>query len=345
MAVLVFGPSEEAAAAFIESPTVGSTSLPFNQFAPLAGDPPDWDEIDTIIISAAPIDGNSGHVALSRFATDGSIAGGANVPSGSNGDEEPDPDNILRDEISGNYFNPSRDGEGIQLTLENDGETFILTYYTYLDGEQVWLIGTGELSNGRIVFDNMSITEGADYGSDFDPEDAEFSFWGEIEMNFMSCNGAVLNILPEQAAFDAFPVEMQRIIPTECGAGAPPVNDQVITGNWFDPARDGEGFQLAYEEGRYILTFYTYKDGKQVWLIGAGDRVGNTLTFSNVSITRGADFAGRFRAGEVEREFFGEIEMVLDDCNTATIEVDASLDGFGDQNLDVQKIVPGSCNG
>ena len=249
----------------------------------------------------------------------------------------------LRDEVYGNFYDPQRSGEGIQLTLENDGETFILTYYTYLDGEQVWLIGTGVLEDGRILFEDISMTDGADYGSAFDPDEVNVIPWGEIEMAFIDCNRAVLDIVSDLDEFEPFVVEMQRIVPAVCGAGGPAPEDRVITGNWYDPARNGEGFQLAYEEGRFILTFYTYRGGEQVWMIGVGERSGNTLSFPEVYVTDGGDFGGRFNSEDVENILFGSIDMVLDDCNSATINVDADLAGFSDQTLNVQKIVVGSC--
>ncbi|MEE4304098.1 MAG: hypothetical protein V2J19_08065, partial [Wenzhouxiangella sp.] len=229
-------------------------------------------------------------------------------------------------------------------TLENDGETFILTYYTYLGGEQVWLIGTGELLDGRILFEDVSVTTGADYGSAFDPADVEVIPWGEIEMSFLDCDRAVLNVSPILPAFEPFVIEMQRIVETNCGTDGPAERDRVIAGNWYDPERSGEGFQLAYEEGRFILTFYTYRDGEQVWMLGVGDRAGNTLTFPEVYVTEGGDFGGRFRAEDVQNILFGAIEMTIEDCNNATIQIESALAGFEDQTLDVEKIVTGSCN-
>jgi len=338
IAIQVFGPEEEGATGFIFSPTPGTTTVPFSQFDNLTENPLEWGRIDNILVVIATLAGVSGEVVLGRFETDGPIGDGEVVPS-----DDPPPDSELRDEVYGNFFNPQRSGEGIQLTLENDGETFVLTYYTYLDGEQVWLIGTGALSDGRILFDGMSITEGGDYGDAFDPDDVDFIPWGSIEMSFIDCNRAVLDIAPDLVGFEPFVVEVQRIISAECGAGGPSLPDRVITGNWFDPARSGEGFQLAYEEGRFVLTFYTYQDGKQVWVLGVGDRMGDTLVFPDFNITGGGDFGENFDAADVESEFFGTIEMTLDDCNNATLQIESTLPGFGDQTLDVQKIVPGSC--
>ncbi|WP_376691437.1 hypothetical protein [Wenzhouxiangella sp. EGI_FJ10409] len=344
MQVSVTGPDTNNAIAFVESPTPGELVIPFDQFISMTPTPLEWDRVDNILITIGSINGASGHVTLNRFSTDGPIANGEAEPGDGPGDEVPT-DAQLREEAYGNFFNPARSGEGIQLTLENDGETFVLTYYTYIDGEQVWLIGIGSLSDGRILFDEMSITQGADYGSAFDPDNVEYTDWGSIEMVFIDCDRAVLDIEPVVDGFEPFVVEMQRIVPTQCGNGGPSANNRAITGNWYDPARSGEGFQLAWEEGQFVLTYYTYQGGKQAWLLGLGDRFGDTLVFPEVNITGGADFGGRFRPGDVDSEFFGAIEVTIEDCNNATIQVESALPGFEDQTLDVEKIVPGSCDG
>jgi hypothetical protein len=339
LGVNVFGPNENGAAILLDSVQPGTLTLPLGQLLPLTATPVDLAAVDTVLVTVVNLDGGSGRIAIDRFGTSGPIGNGEAVP----GDEEDDdlpPDAELRDEIYGNFYNPLRSGEGIQLTLEADGETFILTYYTYLDGEQVWLIGTGVLVDGKIRFEDMSITDGADYGGAFDPDDVNVMPWGEIEMDFISCNRAVLQISPELAEFDAFVVEMQRITMRDCAASGPPPTAVQIAGNWYDPDRSGEGFQLAYEEGRYVLTFYTYRNGEQVWMIGTGDRSGNTLSFPEVYVTQGGDFGGRFDADDVSNTLFGSIEITLDGCNLAEIVVDAVLSGFADQTLDVRKIVP-----
>ncbi|RFF31200.1 hypothetical protein DZC52_05105 [Wenzhouxiangella sediminis] len=343
MQVSVTGPDQNNAIAFVQSPSPGQLVIPFDQFISMTPTPLEWDRVDNILITTGSIEGASGHVTLDRFGTDGPIANGEAEPGDESDDDVPT-DAQLREEAYGNFYNPGRSGEGIQLTLENDGETFVLTYYTYLDGEQVWLIGIGTLSNGRILFDEMSITQGADYGSAFDPDDVDYTHWGSIEMEFIDCDRAVLDIDPVLDGFEPFAVEMQRIVPTQCDAGGPSMNNRVITGNWYDPARSGEGFQLAWEEGQFVLTYYTYNNGKQTWLLGLGERFGDTLIFPDVNITGGADFGGRFRPGDVQSEFFGAIEMTIEDCNNATIQVESALAGFEDQTLDVEKIVPGSCN-
>lgn len=252
----------------------------------------------------------------------------------------------LEGRISGNFFNSERSGEGCQLTREADGETYILTCYMYESGDQVWLIGLSTLQGNRMWFEEMTITSGADFGSAFDPADVVLESWGSAELVFRDCNDAVLtwwSVLPE---FEDFSVDLTKIIPVECNEALVDHGVEDYTGNYFDPNRSGEGFQLALEANRetYIATFYTYLDKKQVWLIGTGQLNGSEISFEDVVITEGAEFGSGFRAEDVSRIPFGTFKMQFTDCNNAVVQVEPTLSEFESQTLSVTRIVQGNCS-
>jgi len=116
-------------------------------------------------------------------------------------------------------------------------------------------------------------------------------------------------------------------------------------GTYFDPNRDGEGFMLAVEgDGSiFVMTWYTYLNGEQVWLIGTGVRNGDQLVLDDMIITSGAKFGSEFKAEDVIREPFGTITLDFTDCNNFTATVDSVLPEFHDNVLDVTKILGGSC--
>jgi len=88
-----------------------------------------------------------------------------------------------------------------------------------------------------------------------------------------------------------------------------------------------------------VMTWYTYFNGAQVWMIGTGTRNGNQLVFDNMIITSGASFGSEFDATDVIRETFGMITVDITDCNNFTATVDSELPEFSDIVLDVTKIV------
>jgi hypothetical protein len=324
---------------YIENVTQGQLSIAFSALFPATlPNGADLSRIDNIALAITNQVEEEGSVTLGEFSTDGPITEGPTGPPSNGGD-------IGAREISGNYFNPSRDGEGCQLTLERDGVTFILTCYFYSDGDQFWLIGVGQLHDGQIIFADMTITTGADYGNDFDANDVIRTSWGSIIMTWGDCNNAELELMPSLPGFEELTLVMTRLIPVTCGGDGPQGDSLPWMGAYFEPSRDGEGFQLALEgDGSiYVLTWYTYQNGEQIWLIGVGSRNGNRLTFDNMIITSGADFGSDFDANDVQRETFGEIILDFNDCNNLVASVNPVLPEFHALVLGVTKIVPGVC--
>lgn len=83
---------------------------------------------------------------------------------------------------SGAWYDPAHDGEGWLLQWLAEGEA-IVTWFTYTpQGEPYWLIGTGTMEDGRIVFPQLQTTRGARFGDAFDPDDVERIDWGSLEL-------------------------------------------------------------------------------------------------------------------------------------------------------------------
>lgn len=120
--------------------------------------------------------------------------------------------------LSGNFYNPERSGEGVQLVVESDGETVIMAWYSYYEGRQLWAIGAGhyEPAAGRVVVDSLHVTRGGEFGTAFDPGQVEVIRFGSATMSFDGCNDAKLHI---ESALDKFPdvtQQVTRIVPSDC---------------------------------------------------------------------------------------------------------------------------------
>jgi hypothetical protein len=315
----------------------GQFMLRFDQMAPPAqAGGADLSIIDSITLVMANSPGNGADVTLLEFATDGPIKAGPDFQG----------DGIVAEELSGSYYDPARSGEGCQLTLERGGVLFILTCYLYNNGEQFWLIGLGFLADGQIILEEMTITSGADYGEDFSLIDVVRETWGSVIMTWADCNNAELEMMPVLPGYEEYTLVLTRIVPVTCGGGGAQGDALPWMGSWYLPARDGEGFQLSVEgddASVFVMTWYTYLDGKQVWMIGTGTRNGNQLVFSEMVITRGTGFGSAFNPDDVIRENFGSITFDFTDCNNLTATVDSQLPEFSDIVLDEIKILPLDC--
>ncbi len=259
------------------------------------------------------------------------------------------PEPILAEDLTGNWFNPIRDGEGCNLTLEGDSQSMILTCYTYLDGKQVWLIGsnTFDETSDELVIDQFVVTSGAQFGAAFRPEDVVRQVWGRASMRFADCNTALIAFEPSDTRFTGFETAYQKIVPGPCNSGrmASASGDTTVIGNWFNPARDGEGIQVALEGdgATYVATYYTYLDGEQAWVIGTGRLDGSTISFDDMTLTGGADFGPAFNPADVTRTPWGQMVVDISDCSTAQVTFNSSLPAFAGFATEMVKIVQGPC--
>lgn len=119
---------------------------------------------------------------------------------------------------SGNWYDPSHDGEGWMIqVLEN--KRVLINWYTYDSlGNQMWLTGVGALVNGSVQIDEMLITEGGIFGPAFDPEDVELSVWGSLTFTFTDCQNAMLayESITGFGSGTLNPVRLTRVAGLEC---------------------------------------------------------------------------------------------------------------------------------
>lgn len=247
-------------------------------------------------------------------------------------------------QYTGNWFNPDRSGEGCQLTFDAGQATPVLTCYLYDNGQQFWLLGAGVDLGDRFEF-GMTITSGADYGTAFDPDDVIRQPWGQIIMRPIDCNNARFDLQPI-GDLPHFSSQMTKIVPASCNVRAANQIDRSLSGNYFDVNRSGEGIQLSREANGidWIITFYTYLNGEQVWLIGTGRRVGNNIAFNDVNITLGGDFGQNFDPDQIERIPFGRFDLEFVDCNNLNLDITAELPQFESDLRSLTRIVPGECD-
>lgn len=124
--------------------------------------------------------------------------------------------------IAGSWYNEDRDGEGYQIDIGADN-VVILGFYTYdTQGNQFWIWGSG-IYNGDSVVLNMVTTDGALWGSSFDPDAVNVYEWGTITLTFYSCYTGNVEIVPNQnyaAVFEAMSIPITRVIdPVSCSGG------------------------------------------------------------------------------------------------------------------------------
>ncbi|MFU8878640.1 MAG: hypothetical protein ACNA7E_10900, partial [Wenzhouxiangellaceae bacterium] len=105
------------------------------------------------------------------------------------------------EQYSGAWFDPARDGEGFVIEVLEDRRVVVywFTYQPDGSGEQVWMMGVGEIarpppitppSPGPRTVAVASVRDliqprGGVFGPDFDPDDIEAVVWGDLNFSFL----------------------------------------------------------------------------------------------------------------------------------------------------------------
>lgn len=247
-------------------------------------------------------------------------------------------------QLSGMWFDPERAGEGCQLTAEGDNQVFVLTCYLHDNGEQAWLIATGHRDGGHITFHDTALTTGADYGGAFDPDDVVQQPFGTIEMEIIDCNNAWFRFYPELDGYRAFHSMMRRIVPASCLIDPRHTPQRDRSGMYFDPDRSGEGIQITWAHDHlFILTFYRYLNGKQLWLVGTGQLDDDHLVIEDLHLAQGSGYGHDFDPEDVETLHFGRMELTFQGCNTLEVMIEPDRADLETEQLQMTRIVTRDC--
>jgi hypothetical protein len=125
----------------------------------------------------------------------------------------------INNALSGNWWNPDRNGEGFVIDVANAGN-IVISFYTYDNsGNQMWLIGPGSVDGSVAVID-FYVTEGGFYGSNFDAELVSEAHWGTGIFTFTECSTGIAEIIPNlefSAEFEDMTIEITRLtVPVNC---------------------------------------------------------------------------------------------------------------------------------
>ena len=110
------------------------------------------------------------------------------------------------------------------------------------------------------------------------------------------------------------------------------------SGTWYDPSRNGEGFQLEIgllgETRRVIANWQTYRDGRQMWLTGSALLPAGCISVDvPMFVTDGANFGAAFNPAEVRLKPWGSITLRLLGPGRLELRYDADAGQHGTLNL------------
>jgi len=244
-------------------------------------------------------------------------------------------------EMSGSWFDPMGSGEGITQMLLDNG--VVLSYwFTYprsgrinaspeLQIDQAWYFGISRPNGSGYRVRPMLTTRGR-FGAGLDElrEDATWIDWHQREQDAAQFfySGIGFPIFDMDGYFEEFVFDdrylryarLSQLAGTNCQNQAA---HQWISGAWYDPDRDGEGFIVeAVGADRAIVYWFTYAaEGapRQAWMTGDGRFVDNTIHIDALYRPIGAAFGEDFDPADVDLNHWGSLIIEFDDDLSGTV--------------------------
>ena len=90
--------------------------------------------------------------------------------------------------LSGSYFEPARDGEGIIVEWLTSGDVLVV-FFTYdQNGNQLWLLGIGTPNGNTVTMDALYASAYTPWGRNFNAADVSIDTWGTFTLTWTACN-------------------------------------------------------------------------------------------------------------------------------------------------------------
>jgi hypothetical protein len=150
-----------------------------------------------------------GRMELTRIVT--LLGLGCTYPAAQDDPLPPVPEQAL---LSGSWYDPTHNGEGLNLEMLADGRALVYWFSYDKQGNRRWFFGIGEYREGKLVFDDMQTSSGGIFGPDFDPDSVEFKSWGTLEME-LTCNEGTVSYSSSEDGFGSGELNVVRLTSIE----------------------------------------------------------------------------------------------------------------------------------
>jgi hypothetical protein len=112
--------------------------------------------------------------------------------------------------LSGSWFDPSHDGEGYIIEVLVDSRVVVFWFSYDPQGNRRWFFSTGEIRDGKLVFDEMLTSSGGIFGPEFDPDLVELKPWGSLELD-LNCTSGTATYSSSEDGFGSGTLNVTRL--------------------------------------------------------------------------------------------------------------------------------------
>ena len=119
------------------------------------------------------------------------------------------------DALTGGWYDSQNPGHGVNIHMalrsEGEGTLPIVTWYTVdAEGQPFWLIMEGTFEGNSISGDAYFVS-GSQFGEGYSAADTTTTRWGEMTIDFSSCQSAKLTYQPSIDGFEAGEIDLDRL--------------------------------------------------------------------------------------------------------------------------------------
>jgi hypothetical protein len=229
--------------------------------------------------------------------------------------------------FTGLWYDPALDGEGFNI-VTTDGGTIVYFYGSDDRGNRLWLTSDlipGEIKTGVPITVTMYESTGGIFPTPVSSARG-LSPWGTLNLLFSQCDAGQSALAGADGNKNSQITKLAGVAGAACVEGDVPA-DAPWAGLWYDPSKDGEGYNLIVSPIGRILYFYGFKsNGQRLWLVS--DLIADTLTVGqtvNVTVFESTEgtFGNPVPSGEALVEW-GAAEITVADCGAVTIVLEGA---------------------
>ncbi len=278
--------------------------------------------------------------------------------------------------VSGSWFNPEFDGEGVALQVLDNGAPLLYSFSFDRQGRQQWGFEVGQAGQQFVQWPMLLETRG-DFGQGFRFDGDDPLMRAMTRMRFDRLDEDSLHVernYYDQAACGPLPspppdpmtppcppplyadrLDYQRL--TEL-AGTTCDNQgdfQQYSGAWYNPEAAGEGFIVeVLPDDRALVYWFTYSadgSGEQAWMTGVGrigipptiginlpPASGTPLEVETLWQPIGATYGPDFDPADVERIDWGWLGIQFDDTDSGHVYFESHLEDFGSGDFPIERL-------
>jgi hypothetical protein len=261
--------------------------------------------------------------------------------------------------ISGSWYDPTRDGEGIVVHQLDEGSA-LLYWFGFDDaGRQMWLFEVGRTGQSEMVWPALQRTQG-DFSAGLGGHHAHpMRDRGQFRIDrtgddILQVERVYVHDFPEACILpyppplgcfgfsltDRLDYEpLIRLAGTTCDNQS---SHQQYSGAWYNPEANGEGFIVeVLPDHNGVVYWFTYTpdgSGEQAWMMGDGHFEGQTLIIDNLLQPVGTRFGPDFDTGEIDFAHWGRLEIEFDDDLNGHIWFDSVDEDYGSGNSPIERL-------